>query len=116
LNSGILVYESKGECKFSFYLLDDGMIDEKYPGLFAEVLDEVAIRGNFTWHDSFVLRDPRVYNVEDRKKGIHGCVVTKQRVSDIGTVWSTEGCSDKIWCIENYGCSSISVKGKAGAK
>jgi len=30
------------------------------------------------------------------RKGIHGCVVTKQSVIDLGTVWSTEGCSYKL--------------------
>ena len=63
LNCGILVYESKEEREFYFNLRDDGTIDEKDPGLFAEILDEVARRGNFTWRDSFgILRDPRVYN------------------------------------------------------
>mmetsp|Transcript_706 Transcript_706/g.985 ORF Transcript_706/g.985 Transcript_706/m.985 type:complete len:141 (-) Transcript_706:65-487(-) len=36
----------------------DGSIDERDPGLYVKLLDELARRGEFSWRDSFVLDDP----------------------------------------------------------
>jgi len=36
----------------------DGSIDERDPGLFVTLLDELARRGEFSWRDTFVLVDP----------------------------------------------------------
>lgn len=42
-----------------FSLTDEGAIDEDNPGIIADILDELASRGGFTWRNSFgVLEDP----------------------------------------------------------
>lgn len=42
-----------------FNLTEDGTIDEENPGIVADLLDELATRGGFTWRDSFgVVKGP----------------------------------------------------------
>jgi hypothetical protein len=40
-----------------FHLDDNGAIDEENPGLQANILDELAKRGGFTWRNSFAVTD-----------------------------------------------------------
>jgi len=57
LTVAITNYQTGKEQGF-FSLNKDGKIDEDYPGLFAVILDELALRAGFSWRNSFAVYEP----------------------------------------------------------
>jgi hypothetical protein len=47
-----------GTVEDKFFSLEDGKINQNYPGLHAIILDEVALRAGFRWRDSFAVSSP----------------------------------------------------------
>ncbi|GFH55630.1 hypothetical protein CTEN210_12105 [Chaetoceros tenuissimus] len=48
------------------FLNDDGSINQDNPGLMVKLLDEIALRGKFTWRDTFVWEDYNAMAVAEK--------------------------------------------------
>lgn len=67
LNLTVVITNYRVPDEDKYFTLVDGKIKSRDPGLFAEVLDEVARRAGFEWRDTFAVASPRSTDTDGNK-------------------------------------------------